>query len=94
MVKARNQKLSNEQIATILYLRQQGYPKSIIAKTVHVHCKVSLSITYYHLDKLESVERIALKQLIRDYIREGLTTRHIADMWGTPLSYVNDIYAR
>lgn len=87
------QKLTNEQIATIFYLRQKGYTKAIIAKTVRQQCGVALSTTYYHLDSLESVERAALKEQIRSLIHQGFTTGQIAKEWQQPLEVINKIYA-
>lgn len=87
------QKLSNEQIATIFHLRGIGYSKAIIAKTVRQQCGVALSTTYYHLDQLEVAERIAVKELIRQLIKQGYNTKQIADEWGKPLEAINKIYA-
>ena len=88
------QKLTNEQIATIFHLRQQGYTKAIIAKTVRGHCGVALSTTYYHLDQLEVAERIAMREQIIELIRQGNTTRDIAEAWDQPLEVINRLYAR
>lgn len=87
------QKLTNEQIATIFHLRQKGYSKAIIAKTVRQHCGVALSTAYYHLDQLEVVERAALKEQIRGLIQQGYTTGEIAKEWEQPLEVINKIYA-
>jgi len=92
-MKAKNQKLTNEQIATIFYLNHRGFSKAVIARSVKHHCGVSLSITYYHLDKIEEASRIATRQLIRTYLAEGYTTRDIASIWGIPLADVNQMYA-
>jgi hypothetical protein len=89
----RNQKLSNEQIATIFYLHSQGFNKSVIARSVKYHCGVALSTTYYHLDKVEKIALHAKKQQIRAYLTQGLTTRDVARMWQLPLAEVNHIYA-
>jgi hypothetical protein len=87
------QKLSNEQIATIFYLYRQGYSKAIIARTVRQSCGVALSTTYYHLDTLEATERLAMRELIRELIKQGFTTIQIAQKWNMPLIKVNQIYA-
>lgn len=87
------QKLTNEQIATIFHLRQQGYSKAIIAKTVRQHCAVALSTTYYHLDQVEQAEKLAMKEQIRFLIRNGYTTRDIAEEWNQPLEVINKVYA-
>lgn len=87
------QKLTNEQIATIFYLRQLGYTKAIIAKTVRQQCNVALSTTYYHLDRLEVAEKLAMREQIRTLIKQGMTTREIAKEWQQPLEVVNKIYA-
>jgi hypothetical protein len=91
-MKARNQKLTNEQIATIFYLDYMGFTKSVIARSVKDHCGVSLSVTYYHLDKIEQASRIATVQLIRTYLQEGYTTSDISKIWGIPLEEVNKMY--
>lgn len=87
------QKLTNEQIATIFHLYQQGYSKAIIARTVRQSCGVALSTTYYHLDRLQETELLAMRALIRELIQQGHTTRQIADAWGQELSAINTIYA-
>lgn len=87
------QKLSNEQIATIFHLRQIGYTKAVIAKTVRQHCGVALSTTYYHLDQVEIAERIALRELILQLIKQGYNTQQIAIEWKQPLDKINQIYA-
>jgi hypothetical protein len=88
----RNQKLTNEQIATIFYLSSLGFNKAVIARSVKTHCGVSLSITYYHIDKIEQAQRIAMRQLIRTYLQEGYTTGDISKIWGISLEEVNKIY--
>lgn len=92
-MKARNQKLTNEQIATIFHLRQLGYSKAIISKTVKQKCGVALSTTYYHLDQLEIAERMALREAILQMIRQGYNTMQIALLWQQPLDKINQIYA-
>lgn len=87
------QKLSNEQIATIFHLKSIGYTKAIIAKTVRQHCGVALSTTYYHLDQLEVAERLAVREQIRQLIKQGYTTKQIATEWEQPLESINKIYA-
>ena len=91
-MKAKNQKLSNGQIATIFYLNSLGFSKAVIARSVKTHCGVSLSVTYYHLDKIEVAQRIATRQLIRTYLQEGYTTSDIAKIWNLPLEEVNKMY--
>jgi len=91
-MKAKNQKLTNEQIATIFYLDHLGFNKAVIARSVKQHCNVSLSVTYYHLDKIEEASRIATRQLIRTYLQEGYTTGDISKIWGIPLEEVNKMY--
>jgi DNA-binding MarR family transcriptional regulator len=87
------QKLSNEQIATIFFLRQRGYSKAIIAKTVKAHCGVALSTTYYHLDRIEAAETMAFRQTIIEYIQRGYTTGQLAEMWDIELAVINRAYA-
>lgn len=87
------QKLSNEQIATIFFLRQRGYSKAIIAKTVKIHCDVALSTAYYHLDRIEIAELMAFRQTIIEYIKQGYTTGQLAEMWNMDLGVINRAYA-
>jgi hypothetical protein len=87
------QKLTNEQIATIFHLYQQGYSKAVIARTVRQTCGVALSTTYYHLDTLQATERLAMREMVRDLIRQGFNTMQIAEKWELPLAEVNIIYA-
>ena len=87
------QKLSNEQIATIFHLKSIGYTKAIIAKTVRQHCGVALSTTYYHLDQVEQVERLAQRELVLQLIKQGYNTMEIAIEWKQPLEKINQIYA-
>jgi len=100
-----NQKLTNEQIATIKHLRSSGVRLSIIANVLEAQYGVSKCVAYYHASdnreaydnqarKMREAERQRAKQRIHGMIEEGLTTGDIAKFWNMPLKMVNDIYIR
>lgn len=103
--KAPNQKLSNQQIATIKELRGQGVRISLIAQVLHKQYGMSISAAYYHLSenreaydyqarKNKEIELAETKSKIYAMIAEGLNTRQIAQLWGRELSEINKIYSR
>ena len=98
-----NQKLTNQQIETIKFLRSAGFSLSLIGQALNKHYGVSVSIAYYHasenrasydnvLRQEEADVRVGKKQLIRMMITEGMTTQQVAEQWGVTLTEVNKIY--
>lgn len=105
MRKPTNQKLSNEQIATIKHLKSNGVKLSLIAKVLHQSYGLSLSAAYYHLSdnqdsynntarKIRDAQLQKTKQKIYLLIQQGYTTSDIADEWNMELATVNKIYIR
>jgi hypothetical protein len=90
----RNKKLSDAQIATIGYLRRQRVPTIIIARTLQMLQGVALSTTYYHVDKLEVVERVTKKAIIVELLQKDYNTLQIAERLNMTLAEVNKIYTR
>jgi hypothetical protein len=100
-----NQKLTDEQIATIKHLRSIGVQLSLIADTIEQQYGVSKSTAYYHASenreaydgtarKLREIEMHKIKARIYAMIEEGMTTQDIAQYWNMPLATVNKIYAK
>ena len=98
-----NQKLTNQQIETIKFLRSAGFSLSLIGQALNKHYGVSVSIAYYHAsENRESYDnvlrqeivdsRLEQKQAIRTLLQEGMTTKQVAEQWGVTLSEVNRIY--
>ena len=98
-----NQKLTNQQIETIKFLRSAGFSLSLIGQALNKHYGVSVSIAYYHASENRASydnvlrqevadDRLEKKQLIRMMIKEGMTTKQVAEEWGVTLSEVNKIY--
>jgi len=98
-----NQKLTNQQIETIKFLRAAGFSLSLIGQALNKHYGVSVSIAYYHASENRASydnvlrqevadDRLEKKQLIRMMIKEGMTTKQVAEEWGVTLSEVNKIY--
>lgn len=103
--KAPNQKLTNQQIATIKELRQAGVSIATIASVLHKQYGMSVSAAYYHLsDNREAYDYQArkekeakiqkTKERIYAMIAEGLNTKQIAESWNMDLAVVNKIYTR
>lgn len=103
--KAPNQKLSNQQIATIKELRASGIRMSLIATVLHKQYGMSISAAYYHLSdnreaydyqarKNKEAQLLKTKQAIYVKIAEGLNTQEIARLWNMDLAMVNKIYSR
>lgn len=103
---ATNQKLSNEQIATIKHLKNNGVRISLISKVIATTYGVSPSTAYYHASdnresydyqarKIKEAQLQRTKQRIHDMIHgKGMTTGEIAAYWNMPLATVNKIYTR
>ena len=98
-----NQKLTNQQIETIKFLRAAGFSLSLIGQALNKHYGVSVSIAYYHASENRASydnvlrqevadDRLEKKQLIRMMIKEGMNTQQVAEEWGVTLSEVNKIY--
>lgn len=103
-IKAPNQKLTNQQIATIKELRASGVRISLIANVLHQRYGVSISAAYYHLSenreaydyqarKTKETQRIKTKERIYGMIAEGLNTKEIAEAWNMDLAIINKIYS-
>lgn len=103
--KAPNQKLTNQQIATIKELRASGVRISLIANVLHKQYSMSISAAYYHLSenrdsydyqarKTKEAQTEQTKQRIYAMIAEGLNTAQIAKEWNMDLAMVNKIYTR
>jgi len=98
-----NQKLTNQQIRTIKFLRAAGFSLSLIGQALNRHYGVSVSLAYYHasenrksydntLRQEVADDKLQKKHLIRMMIRKGMTTKQIANEWGVTLTEVNKIY--
>jgi hypothetical protein len=90
----RNQKLTDRQINTVIYLYSKGVPTILIARTLQMLQGVALSTTYYHVDKIEAEKRMLRRAQIVALIHKGYNTKQIADQWNMPLADVNKIYAK
>jgi len=101
----RNQKLTDEQIATIKFLKSSGIQLSLIAHTLAEAYGVSKSAAYYHCSdnrgsydyqakKIREAQKQAIRQRIHTLIENGYNTRQVAEEWNMPLSIVNKIYSR
>ena len=90
----RNQKLTDSQIATIKYLREEGYSTIVIARLARQMYGIGLSTTYYHCQTIdpEYLYRRRMQQLIRAQIEKGYTTREISEEWKIPLVVINKLY--
>lgn len=90
----KNQKLTDNQIATIKYLREEGYSTIIIARLAKQLYGIGLSTTYYHCQtidpKWEAKKKI--KQAIKIKLEQGFTTQQLAVKWGIPLQVLNKLY--
>jgi hypothetical protein len=86
--------LTDNQIATIKYLREEGYSTIIIARLANQLYGIGLSTTYYHCQTIdpEYVYRKRVQRVIREQIEQGYTTRDVAEMWKIPLEVINKLY--
>jgi hypothetical protein len=97
MKSARNQKLTDQQIATIKHLKASGYQTITIARVCKSVHGVALSTTYYHVRTLKVedwAERRRMRAKIRELLFNGLTTSDVAREWNMPLAEVNRLYAQ
>jgi len=105
MRSATNQKLTDQQIATIKHLKSNGVRISIISQVLSATYGVSPSTAYYHASenrdsydyrarKIREAQLQKTKEKIYAMIQEGMTTGQIACSWNMPLATVNKIYTR
>ena len=90
----RKRKLTPQQVDTIFYLKAQGIPTIIIARTLQMLCNVALSATYHHVNKIDAQYKQQLRTLIVNKVQEGYTTGQIAHMINVPLAEVNKLYLK
>lgn len=101
----RNQKLTDEQIATIKFLKSSGIQLSLIAQTLAETYGVSKSIAYYHCSdnrdsydyqakKIKEAQKQLVRERIHNLIENGYNTQQVAEEWNMPLAIVNKIYSR
>lgn len=92
MKSGRNQKLTDNQISTIKYLKRNGYPTSIIARVTTSLYGIAISTVYYHASIQEQEDTMAIRQAIRELIFNGKSTLDISKDWGVPLETINRLY--
>jgi hypothetical protein len=90
----KNQKLTDSQIATIKYLREEGYSIIVIARLAKRMYGIGLSTTYYHCQTIDPEwgAKRKVQKIIRQHLDDGFTTKQLAEKWGIPLPILNKLY--
>jgi hypothetical protein len=90
----KNQKLTDSQIATIKYLREEGYSTIVIARLAKQMYGIGLSTTYYHCQTIDPDwgAKKKIQRTILMFINQGYTTGELAKKWNIPLAVLNKLY--